>query len=374
MSVSYGGDKITFEDGSTVGSGWAGFKNRIINGGMVIDQRGGTISVSTGTATYGVDRWSGQGTSSAGVFSIRQSSNYPAGFTQSLYVTVGTADASLAATDLYAIQQRIEGYNVADLGWGTADAKTVTLSFWVRSSLTGTFGGSITNSAFNRSYPFSYTISSANTWEQKSITISGDTTGTWLTDNGVGMRVYWGLGIGSNYLGTAGSWAGAGYISATGSTNVMSSTSNDFYITGVQLEKGSQATSFEYRPYGTELALCQRYFEQWDAGSAYCPIPTGHIISGPSWTFSAVPRVQKRTVPTVSLSNSSGSSMFSSYGTNASGAGFLWSGSLAVDTGSSGNMGIQIDSALSGTGAGSPGTCVHNILRANQWIRFSAEL
>ena len=202
---------------------YTGFKNRIINGAMMIDQRnaGASVTVNTGNQTWSVDRWFAQGTASSGVFTVQQSSVAPAGFTRS----------------------------------------SVTLSFWVRSSVTGTFGGAIVNSAVNRSYPFSYTISSANTWEQKSITVAGDTSGTWLTDNGIGFRVYLGLGLGSTYSGTAGTWSGSFFISATGATNLMTTNGATFYITGVQLEKGSTATSFDYRPYGTELALCQRYYQ-----------------------------------------------------------------------------------------------------------------
>ena len=158
------------------------------------------------------------------------------------------------------VGQFIEGLNVADLAWGTASAATVTLSFWVRSSLTGTFGGAFSNSASNRSYPFTYTINSANTWEQKTITVAGDTSGTWLTTSGIGIKVWFGLGVGSTYSGTAGSWSGNTYLSATGATSVVGTNGATFYITGVQLEAGSAATPFENRSYGTELSLCQRYY------------------------------------------------------------------------------------------------------------------
>jgi hypothetical protein len=163
--------------------------------------------------------------------------------------------------DYFGIAHPIEGLNVADFGWGSAGAATVTLSFWVRSSLTGTFGGAVQNSASNRSYPFSYTISAANTLEQKTITIAGDTTGTWLTTNGVGLVVRFGLGYGSTYGGgTAGAWVGSDTQSVTGAVSVVGTSGATFYITGVQLEKGSTATSFDVRAYSAELAMCQRYY------------------------------------------------------------------------------------------------------------------
>ena len=240
------------------------FKNRIINGAMVIDQRNAGASVTVNSNSqyfYDVDRFYGIGQSTDGVFTLQQNTSVPTGqgFVNSMKVTITTADASIGATQYYWIGQEVEGYNVADLQYGTANAKTVTLSFWVNCSVTGTFSGCFMNSAFARSYPFTYTISTANTWEQKTITIAGDTTGTWLTTNGTGISVQWSLGSGSTYSGTAGAWAGARYHGATGATALISTLSATFYITGVQLEKGSTATSFDYRPYGTELALCQRY-------------------------------------------------------------------------------------------------------------------
>jgi len=236
-----------------------GFKNRIINGAMVIDQRNAGAS-GTAAAAYTVDRWKYDATqASKGTWQQNAGAvTPPAGFSNYLGFTSSSAYSVLSG-DYFTFIQYIEGFNTSDLAWGTANAKTVTLSFWVRSSLTGTFGGSITNSAFNRSYPFTYTISSANTWEQKTVTIAGDTTGTWLTTNGIGVGVSFSLGTGTTYSGTAGAWTGSGLISATGATSVVGTNGATLYITGVQLEAGSTATSFDYRPYGTELALCQRY-------------------------------------------------------------------------------------------------------------------
>jgi hypothetical protein len=246
--------------GTGTTTGYYGFKNRIINGAMVIDQRNaGASTTPTANGTYNLDRWRAS-LSQASKFSIQQSSTAPAGFTKSIICTSLSA-YTVGASENFNIQQCIEGFNIADLGWGAAGASTVTLSFWVRSSLTGTFGGSLRNNDYNRSYPFSYTISSANTWEQKTVTIAGDTTGTWNTDSNGGLWATFSLGAGSSVSGTSGAWAATNYASATGATSVVGTNNATFYITGVQLEKGSTATSFDYRPYTTELQLCQRYCE-----------------------------------------------------------------------------------------------------------------
>ena len=237
------------------------FRNRIINGAMVIDQRNAGASVTpTAGAGYTVDRWQYQVTQSSKITFQQNAGSVtpPVGFKNYLGSTI-VSSATVGASDYFVIDQGIEGFNIADLGWGTANAKTVTLSFQVYSSLTGTFGGCIRNGGGTRSYPFTYSIPIANTWTSISVTIVGDTTGTWATDNTAGILVYIGLGVGSTYSGTAGSWAGANYLGATGATSVVGTSGATFYITGVQLEVGTNATSFDYRPYGTELALCQRY-------------------------------------------------------------------------------------------------------------------
>ncbi len=253
-----------------------GFRNRVINGAQIVDQRGSAsaaVTVNSVTKAYATDRFCGTGVGSAGVFTLGQVTTAPAGFINSLKATVTTADASLAATDLYRVMHLIEGLNCADLGWGAAGAQSVTLSFYVYSNLTGTFGGALINSAANYSYPFSYTISAANTWEQKTVTIAGPTSGTWLTTNGIGISINWGLGVGSTYSGTAGSWSANEYYSATGATNVMATNGNTFFITGVQLEAGTNASAFERRDYGRELMMCQRYLPALGGaatGSYYC--------------------------------------------------------------------------------------------------------
>jgi len=264
MSVSYGGDSIVFADGSVNSSGFIGHRNRIINGAMVFDQRNAGAATTNTISGYVVDRWQVVQSPTTGKVVGQQNAGAvtpPVGFNNYFGITSQSA-FSIVAGSIYTFIQPIEGFNFADMAWGTANAKTITLSFQVYSSLTGTFGGSLGNgSSFNRSYPFTYTISTANTWTAISITIAGDTTGTWVgATNGIGVYVNFGLGVGSTYSGTAGAWAAADYRSATGATSVVGTNGATFYITGVQLERGSTASSFEYRSYGAELALCQRYF------------------------------------------------------------------------------------------------------------------
>jgi hypothetical protein len=240
-----------------------GFKNRIINGNMTIDQRnaGASVTPASLAVTYTLDRWAFYVTQASKLTTQQNAGSVtpPSGFRNYLGVTSSSAYSSIS-TDKFVLYQPIEGFNVADLGWGAASAQTVTLSFWVRSSLTGTFGASVQNSGNTRAYPFPFTVTAANTWEQKTVSIAGDTTGTWLTTNGAGLTLAFNLGSGSNYLGTANSWQAGDFAAPTGATSVVGTSGATFYITGVQLEKGSVATPFEFRSIGTELGLCQRYY------------------------------------------------------------------------------------------------------------------
>ena len=293
-------DAIVDSNGAVFSPSSSLFKNRLINGDMRIDQRNAGASVTPTNGQYLVDRWAA-GLTAASKYTVQQNAGSvtpPAGFINYLGATSSSA-YSVGTSDSFSIQQKIEGYNIADLGWGTADAKTVTLSFQVYSSLTGTFGGSIANNGGSRTYPFSYSIPVANTWTTISVTIAGDTTGTWLTTNGIGLSVRFGLGSGSTFTGTAGAWAAANYVQPTGSVSVVGTNGATFYITGVQLEKGSTATSFDYRDYQAELAKCQRYYYRITAqNTTDYFVPNAYAIGTTSaFGFNQFP-VPMRTSPT----------------------------------------------------------------------------
>jgi len=283
------------------------FRNRIINGSMTIDQRNSGASVTpttVGAYTYSsVDRlW--YLISQSSKFTIQQNAGAitpPNGFSNYVGVT-SSAATSVGSGDYFWIGQSIEGFNTSDFSWGTANAKTVTLSAWVYSSLTGTFGGSLYNSASNYFYPFTYTISSANTWTQISITVTGPTSGTWVgATNGVGVRVLFNLGSGSTYTGTANAWASGSAYAPTGAVNVVSTSGATFYITGVQLEVGSSATGYEYVNYQTSLANCQRYFQNGVTSQSECII--GGIRTGGSAQFSYPFKVTMRSTPSITLNS-----------------------------------------------------------------------
>jgi hypothetical protein len=304
MSVTLNGTSgLVFSDGTIQGTAGAmAFRNKIINGDMRIDQRnaGASVTLAAGQ-TYIIDRWTAA-EDTDGTMTAQRSTNAPPGFVNSFLLTTGTADASLASSQFASIRQLIEGYNIADLGWGTASAQAVTLSFQVRSSLTGTFGGVIHNDAFDRSYPFTFTINSANTWEYKTITLPGPTSGTWGSTNGLGLLILWDIGDSaarSGSVDTTWQTSNAFYpVGLTGGTKVASTTGATWQITGVQLEAGTVATPFERRSFGQEIALCQRYYEICDgiiwSSTGY---HSAYIRAGQPFVTS------KRTAPTMTYSN-----------------------------------------------------------------------
>jgi len=347
---------------NVTGINYDGYKNRIINGAMVINQRGYSATPTADT-TYTLDRWEAR-LSQASKFSVSQSSTAPTGFNSSLLITSASA-YSCTTNDFFDIDQQIEGYNSADLGWGTASAATVTISFWVRSSLTGTFGGALANADSSRAYPFSYSISSANTWEQKTITLAGDTSGTWQTTSSTGIQVRFSLGVGTTYGGTAGAWVGSNKFGVTGQVNVVGTNGATFYITGVQLEKGSTATSFDYRPYGTELALCQRYYYLHASGTDLS-LGDGSMYNTTVLMFNVNFPVSMRTAPT--LVQATGTNYYRFYRNNTFDDfdGFTYWFSVSTRCGA-----LQAESNISGT-AGQAGRTITN--NASASIAFNSEL
>ena len=254
-------------------------RNLIINSAMQVAQRG-TSNSSVSDGAFVIDRYSLR-TSNNGWYAAEQSSDAPVGFSHSLKVTSNGANTPASGAYIF-FTQKIEGFNSARLEFGTANAKTITISFYIKSSLTGTFAGAIRNSAQNRSYPYTFTISSANTWEYKTVTVTGDTTGTWVgSTNGIGLDMIFNLGSGSSNSGTAGVWAGAGYLNATGAVNLVETSGATLFMTGLQLEVGDTATPFEHRSYSDELQRCQRFFQQVDRGSGICVDATRAYINIP---------------------------------------------------------------------------------------------
>jgi len=334
---------------------------------MRVDQRNAGASVAT-TGLFPVDRF--VLSFSGGVLTVQRSTTAPDNFTNSLYALASTADTSVAAGDFYAIQQRFEGLNVSHLGYGTSSAKTTTLSFWVRSSITGTYCIGLTNGANNRSYVAEYTINSANTWEQKSITITGDTSGTWVSDNTNWGRVRFGLGGGTNSQTTANSWQTGNYYITSNQTNWIGTLNATFYITGVQLEVGDTATPFEHRPYDMELARCQRYYykEQATFAGQYFA-PNAYAIGTTSaFTFNTFP-VPMRTRPTALEQSGTASD----YSLVRCGAGtFTICNSVPTFGGSSLTIGQCVFNVASGLSNGFAGSGMSQ--STNAYLAWSAEL
>jgi len=367
-----GSNGVTFNDSSLQGAAASpyGLKNRIINGDMRIDQRNAGASstaTSTGSVYNTVDRWNYYA-SVGSKFTLQQNAGSvtpPTGFTNYLGIT-SSAATTIGSSDIYVIQQFIEGYNVADLDFGKATAKTITLSFWVRSSLTGTFGLVLQNDGDNRTYPITYTISSANTWEQKTITIAGDTTGTWLTTNGTGFKIRWQLAMGSAYKGTSGAWTASTVYGVTGATDILATNGATFYITGIQLEVGSTATPFERRMYGTELALCQRYCYRASYTGTGTPVGAGFWSNSTLVATACKLATTMRSAPTISYS-SIGDIQFLDRDVAWRAA----TSSLVINE--AGTDAVNVGAVCS-TGSTQGYGTVMEIRVANGWFQFSAEL
>ena len=333
-------------------------RNRIINGDMRIDQRNAGASVTAGSG-YTLDRWNVDRVWAGSTVTIQQSSTAPSGFSNSMVATVSTG-AAVASSSYFSIQQFIEGNNLSDMDFGKATAKTFTVSFWVRSSLTGTFGVGFRNSAFDLSYWTTYTINAANTWEQKSVTITAPVSGTWYTNNSYGLNLIFSLGCGSTYKTTANNeWVSGSKLGAIGETDLIATTGATFYITGVQLEEGSVATPFEHRQYGQELALCQRYFEtSFNIGTApangiYSCAPLANVPFADQWVLACpwLPfKVTKRTTPTIAFygtssngwqvnNNSNGWDDFAAIGTSFQGTNGIWCSGFSVSIHNNGSSG-----------------------------------
>jgi len=339
-------DTITNSGGDTftVNPGY-GSKNKIINGTMQIAQYGSTAvyANTTSTRTYTcVDRWHYQ-TTIGGKYTLQQSTSAPSGFINSLLVT-STSAYTPATGDALGIGQVIEGVNIADLAWGTTSGKSVTLSFWTQSSVTGFFGGCLINSATNSSYPFYFFCGIANFWQKQTINIPAPPNGTtWLTNNGGGIYLYINMGVGTTYAGAGNVWGTQNCQGAQSTSNIVATNGATFYITGVQLEVGSAATAFDYRPYGTELALCQRYFERsYNIGSATGSFTNGFsgFVTSTTSATDVIPNlryaVTKRDTPTVvvynAVSGASGAAYRTSDAASISVSGINYSGTTGVGT------------------------------------------
>jgi hypothetical protein len=341
-------------------------RNRIINGAMVIDQRnaGASVSIAAGGGPFTLDRFRSDN-STDGAVTVQRVTDAPTGFVNSMKYTVTTADASLASTQYLGLNHFIEGFNIADLMWGTANAKTITISFWVKSSITGNYPVSLDNNAATRYYVGQYSISSADTWEYKTVTIAGDTSGTWDTGNQRGITVRWFLGSGTGLEGTVNSWQSGTRYSFSGAASVIGTLNATWSITGVQFEVGTQATSFEYRQYTTELQLCQRYLYKISGAPQYTRVATGPAQNTTTSSMTLFMQTPMRTAPSsVTVTGNFG----------------LWSGatifsvsSLAISTDSTSPFTAVLSAASTGITADRTYQLIGNN-DSTAAIAFSAEL
>ena len=344
-------------------------KNLIINGAMNFHQRGGT---TTGDNVYLLDRWHIY-CNPTGKHTVSQDTEAPVGFKYSMKWTSASAYTPTSGNYFYT-GQRIEGHNWDQMEYGTANAKTCTISFWARSSITGTWSGILKNNAQDRTYPWEYTISSANTWEKKTVTIPGCTDGTWLSGNNAGAWVYFCIGSsasGTTYLGSANSWQNSNLIGTTGSNSLVNTNGATLYITGVQLEVGDYATDFEHRLYGDELARCQRYYENitgpdvttTSASETLIGVAQAYTTARAlaNWTY----KVQKRAYPSVSTDTASDVEVL------VSGTGWKAAGSFG---GNSNIYATRLDVDSVSNSPMTAGHCCEMRLKSDGRIHMDAEL
>lgn len=351
-----------------------GRRNLITNGAMVFSQRNGTSVVTlnaAGSVIYEFDRWRRQ-VQQNGKLTLQQVTDAPVGFGYSIKATTASAISPNTGADYYILNHTIEGFNTAHLAYGTSSAKTTTLSFWVKSTLTGQWSGVIKNNAQDRAYTFPYHINSPSTWEYKTVTIPGDTSGTWIgATNGIGLQLTMDLGTARTGLhGALNAWTATNSYAAPTGVRLVQNAGATWQITGVQLEVGKVATPFEHRSYGEELALCQRYYERlngpagWYNAHGYGT----NIYLVIEW------KVPKRTASgSVYYSNTNFASMITAYGTTG-GSSAIDGVITGVSTAIMGVTALGLDVALSANTYTPFGTSVMYRLDASHWIAYDAEL
>ena len=346
-------------------------RNLIINGAMTVAQRGTSFSNVT-SSQFCLDRFSVD-VSGGGAFNVTQDTSAPEGFEKSLKLEVNTADSSIAAGDTYRVTQAVEGQNTAQVDLGASTAKAMALSFYVKSSVTGTYGVGLANNAETENFVAEYTINSADTWEKKTINIPVRTSGTWLTTIGVGIGVRFDLGSGTNFNGTAGQWqtTSSKVFRTSSCVNLIATGSATWFITGVQLEVGQNPTSFEHEPFERTIAKCQRYLVSLDmttnlTGDTFGKYFTGPIISStnarPQMNFP----VPMRGKP--ALVSSSASTLALNHGSNNNTA----LSSLSLNQHSNINTGT-IEAVTSGLSAGDS-CCLSSNNNQTSFVRFDAEI
>ena len=345
------------------------FRNILINGDMSIAQRGTSFSsVSAGNGTYPVDRFrNNMGT--AGTWTISQDTDVPSGqgFATSVKYDCTTANASLSAGSFLIFEQQVEGQNLQYLKKGTANAESLTLSFWVKSNKTGTYIAELYDNDNTRQISQAYTISSASTWEKKTITYAGDTTGAFGNDNGASLRLFLWLAAGSNYTsGTLNtSWNTTAVSNrVVGQVNLADDTANEWYITGVQLEAGTTASDFEFLPYDVNLARCQRYY-QLIAQGASSPINTGFAYSSSQVSAYITLITSMRATPTLDMVSGTDYYRFTANATNTN------FNVLSLDIGNTRAVTV-FKGSLSGLTGGQAGFI--NAINASSYIALASEL